>query len=202
MSGNLKKSEQHYFSVLFSSILLALVSCLKPGIKKDTGQGDTNTTTLETTQYNPGNTNTTAPNTAQYNSKETTLRIQKLLADNATTLTDDLINNIAPPYKEELKNELRDIEQGKISVNHIDKNLYDLTALHKVVLLMATPSQTKECDRLVNILLNKAADPNLKDAHGRTPLEIAVELTCVTIVEVLVGRGAITTENTSMHRTC
>ena len=54
------------------------------------------------TGENREETNAKAPETTQYNAQETTLRIQKLLADNGTTLTDDLINNVSP-YDEKNK---------------------------------------------------------------------------------------------------
>ena len=132
---------------------------------------------------------------AQSTPENSTLRIKKLLADDTKILTDDLINSLR---KACLQAELRDLEKGIINVNHIDKDHYDFTPLQKVIFCMTTPSMTSsECDRIVNILLNKGANPNTRDAHGRTPLELAIDLQCVSIVGVLVAKGAVLSEKTS-----
>jgi len=167
----------------------ATASCTKPNPQH----------TPSPTQHTPSPTQDT-PSPTQHTVGDSKARIEALLADTSDTITDDLIKDLVaslglgPTEKARIGKLLKDIEEGSISVDYRDGDCWGCgcTALHYAAIACTKNPQspTAEWDRLVNILLNKRADPNIRNQHGHTPLEIAIEYQCVSIVGVLVAKGA------------
>ncbi len=114
--------------------------------------------------------------------------LPSILNDKSTELPEKLINALTG--ERELKDALRAVQKGTRAVDDV---LNDLTLLHHLIIKAAAPDP--ECQhasvRMLKRLLNKGANADQKDKHGRAPIHLATGYSGrVDCAKILVARGA------------
>jgi len=115
------------------------------------------------------------------------LRHKKYLYDNQTLLVSSMMKNISEDKILKIVNSFSKMKNFDINFLMPDVNYHYYDYADMTLLSIATSLHTY---RIVNLLLNKGADPNIKNSDGKTSLDIAIATRNRQIANLLLNHGA------------
>jgi len=125
--------------------------------------------------------------------KGTAINLDEEFSSNRT-----LLQNAIMDQEEDLFNAIMEIskdwETKPPDVNTLDRTRKRWTALHHAVF-----NASLNGEQMVLALLKAGANPNIEDSDGKVPLNIAVEIGAMTIVDLLLKNGAKVNSGGNLH---